>query len=110
MSHFPRRQLGTTGVQISPIGLGCMGMSDFYGESDDATSKALLHHALDSGVNFFDTADMYGPWKNERLVGDALRARRDKAVLATKFAVMRDETGAPCIPSARCRPSSPSVA
>ncbi|MCB9759465.1 MAG: aldo/keto reductase [Alphaproteobacteria bacterium] len=93
MSNPPRRTLGTTGVKISPIGLGCMGMSDFYGKADDAKSTALLHHALDVGMNFFDTADMYGPWTNERLVGAALRARRDEAVIATKFGVMRDEKG-----------------
>ena len=68
-----------------------MGMSEFYGASDDGASIALLHHALDSGVNFFDTADMYGPWTNERLVGKGLRERRDEAVIATKFGVMRDE-------------------
>jgi aryl-alcohol dehydrogenase-like predicted oxidoreductase len=94
MSTPPRRKLGASAVQISPIGLGCMGMSDFYGAADDAASVALLHHALDSGVNFFDTADMYGPWTNERLVGGALRARRDEAVIATKFGVMRDASGA----------------
>jgi aryl-alcohol dehydrogenase-like predicted oxidoreductase len=92
VSRPPRRPLGTTGVQISPIGLGCMGMSEFYGKADDAASTALLQHALDSGVNFFDTADMYGPWTNERLVGAALRARRDEAVIATKFGVVRDES------------------
>jgi len=70
-----------------------MGMSEFYGKADDARSTALLHHALDSGMNFFDTADMYGPWTNERLVGAALRARRGEAVIATKFGVMRDEKG-----------------
>lgn len=93
MSTPPRRQLGATGVQISPIGLGCMGMSDFYGKADDVQSTALLHHALDVGVNLFDTADMYGPWTNERLVGAALRDRRDQAVIATKFGVMRNESG-----------------
>lgn len=91
MSSPPRRPLGATGVQVSPIGLGCMGMSEFYGKADDAASVSLLHHALDSGVNFFDTADMYGPWTNERLVGAALRARRSEAIIATKFGVMRDE-------------------
>jgi diketogulonate reductase-like aldo/keto reductase len=89
----PRRSLGTTGVPIAPIGLGCMGMSDFYGPRDDAASVALIHHALDVGVNLFDTADMYGPWTNERLVGGALRERRDEAVIATKFGVMRDASG-----------------
>jgi len=70
-----------------------MGMSEFYGNSDDAQSTALLHHALDAGMNFFDTADMYGPWTNERLVGAALRDRRDEAVIATKFGVLRSEGG-----------------
>ncbi len=93
MSNPPRRQLGTTDVLISPIGLGCMGMSEFYGKANDAQSTALLHHALDAGMNFFDTADMYGPWTNERLVGAALRDRREQAVIATKFGVMRDENG-----------------
>ena len=94
MSAAPRRTLGRSAVQISPIGLGCMGMSDFYGPADDEASVALLHHALDCGVNLFDTADMYGPWTNERLVGRALRARRDEAVIATKFGVVRAEGGA----------------
>ncbi|HNC98149.1 MAG TPA: aldo/keto reductase [Myxococcota bacterium] len=93
MSSAPRRPLGKSGISISPIGLGCMGMSDFYGKADDDTSIALIHHALDCGVNFFDTADMYGPWTNERLVGKALKARRNEAVIATKFGVMRDQGG-----------------
>jgi len=93
MTTPPRRVLGATDVSISPIGLGCMGMSEFYGSSDDARSTALLHHALDVGMNFFDTADMYGPWTNERLVGAALRGRRDEAVIATKFGVVRDAEG-----------------
>jgi aryl-alcohol dehydrogenase-like predicted oxidoreductase len=71
-----------------------MGMSDFYGTADEAECTALLQHALDTGVNFFDTADMYGPWTNERLVGAALRNRRDEAVIATKFGVMRSGDGA----------------
>ncbi len=89
----PRRTLGKTDVQISPIGLGCMGMSDFYGTADDAKSTALIHHALDVGMNHFDTADMYGPWTNEKLLGAALKDRRDEAIIATKFGVMRDENG-----------------
>lgn len=93
MSNRPRRTLGTTGLQISPIGLGCMGMSEFYGRADDAKSTALIHHALDSGMNFFDTADVYGPWTNERLVGAALRDRRDEAIIATKFGLVRDDDG-----------------
>lgn len=91
MSTPLRRPLGRTDIRISPIGLGCMGMSEFYGKSDDATSTALLHYALDQGMNFFDTADMYGPWTNEELVGAALRERRDEAVIATKFGIVRDE-------------------
>lgn len=70
-----------------------MGMSEFYGKADDAASTALLHHAIETGMNFFDTADMYGPWTNERLVGTALRGRRSEAFIATKFGVMRDESG-----------------
>ncbi len=93
MSERPRRPLGATGVQISPIGLGCMGMSEFLGKADDAQSTALLHHALDAGMNFFDTADIYGPRTNERLVGAALRDRRDAAIIATKFGVLRDDEG-----------------
>ncbi|MFN3199520.1 MAG: aldo/keto reductase [Bradymonadia bacterium] len=89
----PRRQLGTSDIQISPIGLGCMGMSEFYGQSDDAQSIALLHYALDQGMNFFDTADMYGPFTNEKLLGTAFRDRRDEAVIATKFGIMRDDNG-----------------
>lgn len=95
-----KRALGTSSspskgepVAISPIGLGCMGMSEFYGPADEATSIDVIHHALDVGVNFFDTADMYGVGRNEELVGRALRDRRDRAVIATKFAIMRGEDG-----------------
>lgn len=93
MSTRPRRPLGTTGVQISPIGLGCMGMSEFYGHADDARSTALIHYALDMGMNFFDTADVYGPWTNERLLGAAVRDRRGEAIIATKFGLIRDDQG-----------------
>jgi len=93
MSPPPRRPLGTTGLTISPIGLGCMGMSEFYGKADDAQSTALIRHALDAGVNFFDTADVYGQGANERLLGAAVRDRRDDVVLATKFGSVRDESG-----------------
>ena len=93
MSPLPRRLLGTTGLTISPIGLGCMGMSEFYGKADDAQSAALIHHALDAGVNFFDTADVYGQGANERLLGAAVRERREYVVLATKFGSVRDESG-----------------
>jgi aryl-alcohol dehydrogenase-like predicted oxidoreductase len=93
MSNAPRRRLGATDVEISPIGLGCMGMSEFYGKADDTRSTALLHHALDQGMNFFDTADMYGPYTNERLLGAGLRDRRDEAVIATKFGILRGDDG-----------------
>jgi aryl-alcohol dehydrogenase-like predicted oxidoreductase len=93
MTIESKRRLGRSDVTISTIGLGCMGMSDFYGKADDARSIALIHHALDQGVNFFDTADMYGPHTNEVLVGKALAGRRHEAVIATKFGVMRTPEG-----------------
>lgn len=82
--------LGTQGLTVSRQGLGCMGMSDFYGPGDDAEAVATIHRALDLGVNFFDTSDMYGPHTNEILVGKALAGRRDEAVIATKFGIVRD--------------------
>ena len=87
------QKLGHSNLDISVIGLGCMGMSDFYGSGSENESIATLHRAIDLGVNFFDTADMYGPWTNEMLVGRAIADRRDKVVLATKFGVMRSEAG-----------------
>jgi aryl-alcohol dehydrogenase-like predicted oxidoreductase len=93
MTTLPHRPLGRLPAHLAPIGLGCMGMSDFYGAADEARSIALIHHALDRGVNHLDTADMYGPHTNERLVGRALAGRRDEAVLATKFGVVRTEAG-----------------
>ena len=87
---LPTRLLGRDGPQVSALGLGCMGMSDFYGNRDEAESLATLAHALDRGVDFLDTADMYGPHTNEELVGRAIRGRRDSVVLATKFGIVRD--------------------
>jgi aryl-alcohol dehydrogenase-like predicted oxidoreductase len=87
------RKLGAQGLEVSTIGLGCMGMSEFYGASDDAESIDTIHRALDLGVNFLDTADMYGPFTNEQLVGRAIRTRRDAVVLATKFGNERNPDG-----------------
>lgn len=88
------RKLGNQGFEVPELGLGCMGMSEFYGARDDEESTATIHRALDLGMNFFDTADMYGPFVNEELLGKALKGRRDKALVATKFANVRNEQGA----------------
>jgi aryl-alcohol dehydrogenase-like predicted oxidoreductase len=88
-----QRALGGQGLRVSAIGLGCMGMSQSYGPADDQESIATIHRALDLGVTFLDTADMYGPFTNERLVGRAIAGRRDEVVLATKFGNQRREDG-----------------
>jgi aryl-alcohol dehydrogenase-like predicted oxidoreductase len=87
------RKLGTQGLEVSMQGLGCMGMSEFYGDTDEPESIATIHRALELGVNLLDTADMYGPFTNEQLVGRAIAGRRDKVVLATKFGIERGEEG-----------------
>jgi aryl-alcohol dehydrogenase-like predicted oxidoreductase len=97
------RTLGRNGPQVSALGLGCMGMSDFYGAHDDAESIATIQHALDRGVTLLDTADMYGPHTNEELVGRAIKGRREQAFIATKFGIVRD----PANPSARGVNGSP---
>lgn len=86
-----KRNLGTQGLVVSSLGLGCMGMSEFYGTTDENESIATIHRALELGINFLDTSDVYGPFTNEQLVGKAIRGRRDEVVLATKFGVRRGE-------------------
>jgi aryl-alcohol dehydrogenase-like predicted oxidoreductase len=93
MFGMKKRRLGSGGPEVSAIGLGCMGMSEFYGAGDDSESTATIHHSLDRGVTFLDTADMYGSGSNEELVGKAIRDRRDEVFLATKFGNVRGPNG-----------------
>jgi aryl-alcohol dehydrogenase-like predicted oxidoreductase len=90
---LPKRKLGTQGLEVSAVGLGCMGMSQSYGPADESESIATIHRALELGLDFFDTAEVYGPFLNEELLGRALKGRRDQAVIATKFG-FRIEDGA----------------
>jgi aryl-alcohol dehydrogenase-like predicted oxidoreductase len=92
-NHMNQRQLGTQGLTVSALGLGCMGMSEFYGARDDQESIATIHRALALGVTSLDMADMYGCGENERLVGRAIKGRRREVILATKFGNVRDERG-----------------
>jgi aryl-alcohol dehydrogenase-like predicted oxidoreductase len=87
------RKLGNQGLEVSALGLGCMGMSEFYGSGDEQEAIATIHQAIDLGVNFLDTADMYGPFTNEKLVGSAIKDRRDQVIIATKFGNVRSAEG-----------------
>ena len=95
MTTLRTHPLGRSGPVVSALGLGCMGMSEFYGTADRASSIATIHRAIDLGITLLDTADVYGPHTNERLVGEAIRDRRNQVVVATKFGFRRDADGKP---------------